>query len=64
MPYSRNKQIKPIISDPIDVIELQFEAGPDAPKNKQYTPAQIFEAKQKRVEKMAKAKQDRRNKVK
>lgn len=64
MPYSINKQLKPIISDPIDVIELQFEAGPGAPKNKQYTPAQIFEAKQKRFEKMAKAKLDRKNKVK
>ena len=41
------KKLKPIRQDPIEVVQLQFDAGPDAPKDKKYTSAQIFEAKQK-----------------
>ena len=46
MPYSKNPKIQPIISDPLDLMELQFKAGPDAPKNKDYTEEQIFERRE------------------
>lgn len=39
----KKKKIKPIIQDPNDLVELQFEAGPDAPKVKEYSQDQIFE---------------------
>lgn len=57
------KHIKPQIEDPIEVVKLQFDAGPDAPKDKQYTSAQIFEAGIKRGEKMHKLKNERNKQV-
>jgi len=47
----KKKKIKPIVQDTNDLLELQFEAGPDAPKDKEYSQEQIFEGKSKKTNK-------------
>ncbi len=54
----KKKKIKPIVQDPNDLVELQFEAGPDAPKVKEYSQDQIFEGKGKKTNKKKEKKKE------